>query len=159
VYTSPGYPVLKPVVSVAVISVMTILIGLQLLGLLYLTWYIYHVPSWTDSLDAMAVAHIGARLGQHNLLLAGVSGDREKDARELQSVDGLLGVVNVEEGHHDSDTELGHHDSDTELGLRDSDTELGYRDSDTELQHLSRASLEIDRQSTEDVGIRGPKGR
>ncbi|KAF1944901.1 hypothetical protein EJ02DRAFT_339903 [Clathrospora elynae] len=120
VYTSPGYPVLKPDVSVAVLSVMTILIGLQLLGLLCLAWYIYHVPSWTGSLDAMAVAHIGARLGQQNLLLAGVSGDRERDARGLQRVDGLIGVVNVEERHHDSDTEL---------------------------QQLRRASLEVDRHS------------
>jgi hypothetical protein len=120
VYTSPGYPVLKPDVSVAVLTVMTILIGLQLLGLLCLAWYIYHVPSWTGSLDAMAVAHIGARLGQQNLLLAGVSGDRERDARALQRVDGLIGVVNVEEGHYDSDTEL---------------------------QQLRRASLGVDRHS------------
>ncbi|KAH7080617.1 hypothetical protein BKA63DRAFT_406821 [Paraphoma chrysanthemicola] len=120
VYTSPGYPVLKPRVSVAVLSVMTILIGWQLLGLLCLAWYIYHVPSWTGSLDAMAVAHIGARLGQQNLLLAGVSGDREKDSSALQRVDGLISVVNVEEGHHDSDTEL---------------------------QQLRRASLGVDRHS------------
>ncbi|KAH7096077.1 hypothetical protein FB567DRAFT_48539 [Paraphoma chrysanthemicola] len=106
IYTSPGYPILKPNLSVAVLSVMTILIGLQLLGLLCLAWYIYHLPSWTGSLDAMAVAHIGARLGQQNLLLDGVSGDRERDARALQGVDGLISVVNVEEGHHDPDMEL-----------------------------------------------------
>lgn len=106
VYTSPGYPVLKPDVSVAAVSVITILLALQLLGLVYLAWYIYHVPSWTGSLDAMAVAHIGARLGQQNLLLSGVSGDRERDARALQKVDGLIGVVNMEGEHHGSDTEL-----------------------------------------------------
>ncbi|KAH6639115.1 hypothetical protein C7974DRAFT_305943 [Boeremia exigua] len=106
VYTSPGYPVLKPDVSVAVLSVMAILIGLQLLGLLCLAWYIYLVPSWTVSLDAMAVAHIGARLGQQDLLLTGVSGDRDRDARALQKVDGLIDVVNVEEGDYESDTEL-----------------------------------------------------
>jgi hypothetical protein len=88
---------------------MSLLIGLQLLGLLRLTWYIYHVPSWTGTLDAMAMARIGARLGQQGLLLNdGVSGDRERDARALHKVDGLIGVVHVEDvdGQNDLDTEM-----------------------------------------------------
>jgi hypothetical protein len=83
VYTSPGKPVLKPTVTTGVMIAMSLLIGLQLLGLGCLTWYIYHVPSWTGALDAMAVAHIGARLGKQDILLDGVSGDRERDARAL----------------------------------------------------------------------------
>lgn len=106
VYTSPGHAVLKPSVSTTVLVVMSLLIGLQLLGLGCLTWYIYHVPSWTGALDAMAMAHVGARLGQQNVLLDGVSGDRERDARRLQKLDGLVGVVHLEEGQEESDTEM-----------------------------------------------------
>ena len=106
VYTSPGYPVLKPTLSIGVLVAMSLLIGLQLLGLLCLTWYIYHVPSWTGALDAMAMAHIGARLGQQNVLLDGVSGDRDRDARTLQKVNGLIEVVHIEEERDESGTEM-----------------------------------------------------
>jgi hypothetical protein len=106
VYTSPGSPVLKPTMTTGAMIAVSLLIGLQLLGLGCLTWYIYHVPSWTGALDAMAVAHIGARLGKQDILLDGVSGDRERDARALHQVDGLIGVVHVEEGQDGSDTEL-----------------------------------------------------
>jgi hypothetical protein len=106
VYTSPGSPVLKPTMTTGAMIAVSLLIGLQLLGLGGLTWYIYHVPSWTGALDAMAVARIGARLGKQDILLDGVSGDRERDARALHQVDGLIGVVHVEEGQDGLDTEL-----------------------------------------------------
>jgi hypothetical protein len=107
IYISPGYFVLKLTISTGVLIIISLLIGLQLLGLFCLTWYIYHVPSWKGALDAMAMAHIGARPGQQGLLLNdGVSGDRERDARSLHKVYGLIGVVHVEDGQDESDTEM-----------------------------------------------------
>lgn len=105
VYTSPGTPILKPRIGIAVLIVLSILMSLQLLGLMCLIWYIYHVPSWTAALDAMAMAHIGARLGQQDILPAGMSGDRERDTRSLHEVNGLIDVVHLE-GQDDSDPEM-----------------------------------------------------
>lgn len=55
---SPGGKVQKPVLSTAALVIMTILIGLQVIGLAYLAYYILHVPTWTGALDALAMARI-----------------------------------------------------------------------------------------------------
>jgi hypothetical protein len=121
ILTSPGQLVQKPVVSKAALSILTILLGLQLIGLAYLTYYIYHVPTWTGALDAMAVARIGASLAEHDVLppIGHVS---KKDLDALKGVDGLIGVVPSSEGRYaGSQTRL------VPSGLRDmneSDTEM-----------------------------------
>lgn len=72
--------------------VMSILIALQLLGLTYLAYYIYHVPTWTGALDAIAIARIEASLVDQDVLPP-IGPVAEKDLDALRNVDGLIGLV------------------------------------------------------------------
>lgn len=54
--------------SVAALVVLSVLLALQLLGLGYFTYYLYHVPTSSCELDALAMARIGASLEQRELL-------------------------------------------------------------------------------------------
>lgn len=47
IYSSDGQIVQKPEMSSTALIFLTILLGLQLLGLALLTYYIYHVPTWS----------------------------------------------------------------------------------------------------------------
>lgn len=69
IQSSPGRMVQKPVVSTAASIVLSILIGLQVIGLFYLAYYIYHVPTWTHALDAMAMARIVSALPYHTFCI------------------------------------------------------------------------------------------
>lgn len=91
VYTSPGQSIQKPIVSTAAVIVLSMLIGLQLVGLAFLAWYIYRVPTWVDALDAMAIARIGASVKQHDVLPP-IGPVTQKDRDALESVDGLVGI-------------------------------------------------------------------
>jgi hypothetical protein len=71
---------------------MSVLIGLQLLGLGYLTYHLYRVPSWSDQLDAMAMARIGASL-HHQGVLPAIGPVSKQDPDALQTVGGLIGIV------------------------------------------------------------------
>jgi|SRR5690242_268960 len=91
IHTSPGQAVQRPVVSVAALVVLSLLVGLQLIGLAFLAYYIYRVPTWTGALDAMAIARIGASVRQHDMLPPiGPVTQRDRDA--LNNVDGLVGI-------------------------------------------------------------------
>jgi hypothetical protein len=93
---SPGQMIPRPVVGEAATIVLSILIALQLVGLCYLAYYIYHVPTWTGALDAIAIARIGAGLrDQHALPPIGPVDLKDLDA--LRSVDGLIGLVDKTE--------------------------------------------------------------
>ena len=92
IYTSPGTAVQKPYLSRTAVAVLSVLIGLQLLGLGYLTYYLYRVPSWTDQLDAMAMARIGASLHERGVLPA-IGPVSKDDMASLQRVGGLIGIV------------------------------------------------------------------
>jgi hypothetical protein len=92
IYTSPGVAVQRPDLSKTALIVLSLLIGLQLLGLGYLTYYLYRVPSWSDQLDAMAMARIGASLHDRGVLPA--IGPMSKEALAgLRTVGGLIGIV------------------------------------------------------------------
>ena len=71
---------------------MSVLIGLQLLGLGYLTYHLYRVPSWSDQLDAMAMARIGASL-HHQGVLPAIGPVSKQDLDALQTLGGLIGIV------------------------------------------------------------------
>jgi hypothetical protein len=92
IYTSPGIAVPKPVLPRSGVIIMSVWIGLQLLGLIYLTYYLYRVPSWSDQLDAMAMARIGASL-DHRGVLPAIGPVKKQDLVTLQSVGGLIGIV------------------------------------------------------------------
>jgi len=97
IYTAPGTAVQKPLLSKRALIILSALIGLQLLGLSYLTFYLYRVPAWSDQLDAMAMARIGASL-QHQGVLPAIGPVDKRDLKALQNVGGLIGIV--EKGPH-----------------------------------------------------------
>lgn len=85
IYTAPGYVLLKPRFSIPALVVISLVVALQVLGLLLLLRFIYSAPAWTGSLDALALARIGAQLQGRgrNLDSLGMSGmvgigEREK---------------------------------------------------------------------------------
>ena len=91
IYTAPGETVLKPTVSLAGIITVSVLILLQIISLIYVTWYIYQTPTWTSVLDALAVARLGASMGRE-LLLPLRPPDLETLAG-LENVNGLVGII------------------------------------------------------------------
>jgi len=91
--TSRGTATSKPYVSNAGIGIISALIGLQLAILAALTVYIYRGPTWTSSLDALAVAKIAAYVDKkHDLLLK--PDDDVAMLSKLEYVDGLVDVSN-----------------------------------------------------------------
>ncbi|KAL6157523.1 hypothetical protein ACJQWK_06561 [Exserohilum turcicum] len=90
-YTAPGIFLPKPAVSLAGTIVISMLMLLQLLGLAYLAWYIYQVPTWTGMLDALAIARITNSLDKGDIPALGAVTAR--DVQRLQAVDALVGVV------------------------------------------------------------------
>ncbi|KAL2682498.1 hypothetical protein Neosp_006950 [[Neocosmospora] mangrovei] len=80
-YTHPGHMISKPKKTLAGLIVITILVGLQAVGLCLLMAFIYSTPTWTRDLDADALTQIGAQL---------------KDLDEIMSrtqICGLVGTV------------------------------------------------------------------
>lgn len=90
IYSAPGHDLTKPVVARGGIEVISILIALQLVGIVIIVWFIYRAPTWTYALDAMAVARIGRSLDHGDLPPIGPVSDA--DMRKLAQVDGLVGV-------------------------------------------------------------------
>lgn len=103
VFTSPGSVMPLPAVTLAGKVLVSVLIGAQLVGLVWVVWYIYQVPTWTPALDALAVARIGAMLGEGDLPPIGPV--RREDVMRLTEIGGLVGVVDEEgegvKGRHD----------------------------------------------------------
>jgi hypothetical protein len=105
IYSSPGQLLHKPAMSKGALIVLSILIVLQLLGLMYLAYYISFSPTWTGALDVIAIAQMGASLGHRNLLPSiGTVTAEEQNA--LSHVDGLIGTVGREDEEEGSRTRL-----------------------------------------------------
>lgn len=91
IYTSPGSPVFRPAKTLAGTIIISTLIGLQVIGLLVLAWYIYTVPTWTTQIDAFAVARLAKTLPDH--VLPPLGPVTEEDLEKLRKADGLIGVA------------------------------------------------------------------
>jgi hypothetical protein len=81
------------------------MILLQLIGLAYLAWYIYQVPTWTAMLDALAIARITNSLDRGNI--PSIGSMSEDDLARLGNRNALVGVVHTEnrdDGLDDSGT-------------------------------------------------------
>jgi hypothetical protein len=89
IYFNPGTTITKPKRDMAAIICVSVLIGLQTIGLCVLMWYILHAPTWTDTLDADALAQIGGQLKEW--------GEQRPDPTELS------GVVGIDSARHDAD--------------------------------------------------------
>jgi hypothetical protein len=69
---------------------------LQLIGLAYLAWYIYQVPTWTAMLDSLAVARISSSLDKGDIPPVGSMS--ENDLTRLSDTSGLVGIIHTEDG-------------------------------------------------------------
>jgi hypothetical protein len=94
IYSSPGQILYKPAMSKVSLILLSVMISLQLLGLTYLAYYIFHAPTWTITLDALATAQMGASLRQQNAL-GPVGSATRNDHDILNDTDGLVGTVAV----------------------------------------------------------------
>ncbi|KAI7281950.1 hypothetical protein KC343_g945 [Hortaea werneckii] len=95
IWYSPGSLVIRPSVSPAALGVISTLIFLQVAALLALLWYIYTVPTWTPSLNSVAVAQLTRRLADDHLPPIGRLDD--KSLRKLEELDGVVGVLQEDE--------------------------------------------------------------
>lgn len=95
IWYSPGSLIIRPSVSPAALGVISTLIFLQVAGLITLLWYIYSVPTWTSSLNSVAVAQLTRHLANDDLPAIGRLDD--KSLRKLESLDGMVGVLQEDE--------------------------------------------------------------
>lgn len=91
IWYSPGSLIIRPSVSPAALGVISTLIFLQVAALLALLWYIYTVPTWTSSLNSVAVAQLTRQLADDDLPAIGRLDD--KSLRKLEELDGVVGVL------------------------------------------------------------------
>jgi hypothetical protein len=92
-YTSPGLQLFKPSKTLAGTIIVSVLIAMQLMGLGILVWYKYSVPTWTTSLDALAVARIGREVAVGEIPPLGLVS--EEGVKKMREVDALVGVKDV----------------------------------------------------------------
>ncbi|KAI6852478.1 hypothetical protein KC338_g8883 [Hortaea werneckii] len=95
IWYSPGSLIIRPSVSPAALGVISTLIFLQVAALLALLWYIYAVPTWTSSLNSVAVAQLTRHLADDDLPAIGRLDD--KLLRKLEELDGVVGVLQADE--------------------------------------------------------------
>jgi hypothetical protein len=106
IYTSSGVAIQKPSVSLAAKVTISLLIFIQFVGLALLTYFIYHVPTWTYMLNAMAVARIAASLDDSSLPIIGNA--HEGNSKDLDHISGVIGLVknNKEQARSKSSTSI-----------------------------------------------------
>lgn len=97
IYSSPGTTIIKPRQSPAGVIIVSILITAQIVGLLILAHYICSSPTWTQTLDAYALARIGALLAPQ-MKAEDIDGLREHPRPEdvqkaLVGMSGVFGIV------------------------------------------------------------------
>jgi len=90
IWSSPGATINRPYKTLAGTIVVSLLIGVQVLGLAYLLWYIYRIPTWTSHLNSMAVAQIIKDLDADALPHVGAMS--KHDWAKLEGLDGLVGI-------------------------------------------------------------------
>ncbi|KAK3690197.1 hypothetical protein B0T22DRAFT_463152 [Podospora appendiculata] len=87
-------PVFKPTLSDSAVVGLSVLLGIQAVGIVLMLLYIYSQATWTEKLDALAIARIAHQLDDKGAIAA--MGLRELGSLErdpLSKIDGLIGVV------------------------------------------------------------------
>lgn len=97
IYSSPGTTIIKPRQSLAGVITISVLVALQVAGLLILAYYTCSSPTWTPSLNAYALARIGALLAPQ-MRAEGIDGLREHPRpgeveKALAGMSGAVGTV------------------------------------------------------------------
>lgn len=67
IHQDPGEDVVMPSISLAGIIVVSVFLGIHLLGLLLLALYAAFSPTWTDHLDAFAMMRLGATISETDI--------------------------------------------------------------------------------------------
>ncbi|KAF4336233.1 hypothetical protein FBEOM_9904 [Fusarium beomiforme] len=93
IFYNPGTTVMKPKKDLGAVIAVTAMIGLQVVGLCALMWFIMRTPTWTATLNADALAHIGAQLKEWG-----------EPRPELTKINGVVGV---DETRHDGEASSG----------------------------------------------------
>ncbi|TDZ29290.1 hypothetical protein C8035_v011289 [Colletotrichum spinosum] len=92
IYNLTGADFVAPRYNFGAVFTLSVLLGLQVLLLALLTYYIYSLPTWTDTLDGIAMMRIGTQL-RDSALLTSLRRVDEDDMVRLGEIDGLVGVV------------------------------------------------------------------
>ncbi|KAI0537893.1 hypothetical protein GGR58DRAFT_526951 [Xylaria digitata] len=91
IYSSPGATVHKPNISLPAEIVISILIGAEALAIIALLAFIYRKPTFTNRLDALVVATIGAQLAAAGVELPHLNETGSKWHKILEAHDGVIG--------------------------------------------------------------------
>ena len=102
IYSSAGYEIHKPVESVVALVVVTVLLFIQVAGVAALGLYNASFPTWTTTLDALAMAKIGGHLKGAGLKPLGVKDKDFLDRLAAMEPEGVIGAV-----ESDADSEVG----------------------------------------------------
>lgn len=117
-YTPFELRAIVPRASLGAIIAISILVGLQVIAILFLLLYIYRRPVWTKALDSLALASIGAQLLQLDIdqrrdqamssNTLGVVAIPEHTLQKLWRMDGLIdpGIVHQNARPPEIDVEL-----------------------------------------------------
>ncbi|KAK3311911.1 hypothetical protein B0H66DRAFT_525934 [Apodospora peruviana] len=93
IFHHEGIEVRQYDLSNAALIVNSVWLGLQVLGILGFVYYAYRVPTWTSTLDALAIARITHQLKDDNLLRGlGLRRVKNRELKKLKEVDALVGV-------------------------------------------------------------------
>ncbi|KAF8185543.1 hypothetical protein K438DRAFT_1973841 [Mycena galopus ATCC 62051] len=106
IYTSPGLELVKPAKTLAGTIIVSVLIAMQLVGLGLLMWYIYSLPTWTRSFDALAVAQIAREIPEGEIPPLGPVS--KETLQKMREVDALVGVKNEAGASTGNSEESGH---------------------------------------------------
>ncbi|KAI0968997.1 hypothetical protein F4678DRAFT_463750 [Xylaria arbuscula] len=91
-YTAPGSTVHKPRISLAAEIVISVFIGVETLAIIALMLYIRRTPTFTDRLDALVVATIGAQLSAAGAELPALQETGKTRFERLREHDGVIGL-------------------------------------------------------------------
>ncbi|KAH8895500.1 hypothetical protein GQ53DRAFT_820327 [Thozetella sp. PMI_491] len=94
IWTSPGVELRYPSVSLVGMIIVSILMGAQGLIIILLLVYLYHVPAWTETLDALAIARITTQIKDGDAIRRlGLRHLTFNDAKPLLGVEAMVGAI------------------------------------------------------------------
>ncbi|KAM7200682.1 hypothetical protein V8F20_005184 [Naviculisporaceae sp. PSN 640] len=93
IFRAEGVAVRQFVMSDPVMGTISVLLGLQILVILGLLRYTYRVPTWTWTLDSLAIARIAQQLKDGRLLRSvGLRTVTKQERKKLAEIDALVGL-------------------------------------------------------------------
>ena len=94
IQSCPGQKLSKPQISLPALIAITVLLGIQIIGLGYMAFYSHLRPAWTETLDSFAMMKIGAEIERHRNF-SGAETYLAEETRLLDELDGWVGEDHV----------------------------------------------------------------